>query len=91
MRCAIRGKEIGSHADFHAALARSLRLPRHYGRNLDALWDLLTGDLPGPVELVWRDAARSRERMGAKAHDRLVQLLLDAAVEREDLSVVIES
>ena len=91
MRCVLPGKKIATRADFHAELARRLRLPDHFGRNLDALWDALTAELPGPVEIVWRQAAFSRRALGAKEHDRLVGLLLDAAAERDDLRVVIES
>jgi len=90
MRCVLPGRKIASRAEFCDELARRLRLPAHFGRNLDALWDVLTGDLPGPVEIVWREASRSRRSMGAKEHDKLVGLLLDAAAERDDLSVAIE-
>ena len=27
----------------HSELQRALKLPEHYGRNLDALWDCVTG------------------------------------------------
>jgi len=91
MKCVLDGKKIGSRDDFYDELARRLRLPGHFGRNLDALWDALTGDLAGPVEIVWKEAGRSRARMGAKEQDGLVKVLLDAAVEREDCSVTIQS
>ena len=35
----------------HDILSRALALPEHYGRNLDALWDCLTGDLSVPCEI----------------------------------------
>lgn len=34
---------IGSMSDLHDLLARELRFPDWYGRNLDALHDMLTG------------------------------------------------
>ncbi len=91
MRCVLQGKKIDSREAFYAAVARGLRLPGHFGRNLDALWDALTGDVAGPVEIVWKDADASRRSMGARAQDPLVRLLLDAAAEREDLKVTIEA
>ena len=33
---------IETKADFHAALASGLSFPEYYGKNLDALYDLLT-------------------------------------------------
>ena len=42
----IRGEEAEEDARFCEALARELQLPAWYGRNLDALFDMLTS-LPG--------------------------------------------
>ncbi len=35
-----------------AALAREMSLPSYFGRNLDALWDVLT-DLTEPTAVLW--------------------------------------
>jgi RNAse (barnase) inhibitor barstar len=45
----IDGATIGSVAELHEALRRGLDLPAHTAPNLDALWDTLTRDLPGPA------------------------------------------
>lgn len=82
----------GSHATMDAvyeALQRQLDLPAHFGRNLDALWDALTKDVAGPVEIVWRDYATARAHIGPPL-DRLADVLRDAAAERPDLRVRIE-
>jgi ribonuclease inhibitor len=68
------------------ALQRQLALPRHFGRNLDALWDALTTDVPGPVTIEWRDPARAA--LGDN-YDRLVETLRDVAAERSDFRLVI--
>jgi RNAse (barnase) inhibitor barstar len=52
----------GSTSDFYDHLASALRLPDWFGRNLDALWDVLT-DLSAPTALVltdWTRLARAR-------------------------------
>ncbi len=36
------GRRMTDRAAAHGELAKKLSLPEHYGRNLDALWDLLT-------------------------------------------------
>ena len=46
-----------STREFHDHLADALRLPDWFGRNLDALWDVLT-DLSGPTALVLTDWTR---------------------------------
>lgn len=42
---------IRSKADFHEALAQTLRFPEWYGKNLDALYDCLT-DIRGTTHLI---------------------------------------
>ena len=36
------GKNMTTRKDAHDEIARVLELPEYYGRNLDALWDMLT-------------------------------------------------
>lgn len=72
----------------YSALQRELGLPAHFGRNLDALYDSLTGDVPGPIEIVWKDHAWARPRLGAD-YDRLMTTLRDVENEREDFRVVL--
>lgn len=71
-----------------AKLARDLAFPAHFGHNLDALFDLLTTEVEGPVRIRWRLAARARAALG----DDLAPLrrtLEDAAAERPDLTLEI--
>jgi ribonuclease inhibitor len=71
------------------ALQRQLALPRHFGRNLDALWDALTTDVRGPVTIIWRDPARARAGLGID-YDRLVATLRDVEAERPDFRLILE-
>jgi ribonuclease inhibitor len=82
----LSGASIGSLDEFYDELARGLPFPAHFGRNLDALWDVLTADLEGPLEIVWEDSAASRKSMG-KDFPRISALLREAEKEREDLRV----
>jgi ribonuclease inhibitor len=88
-RAILEGTKLQSPDEVYEALATELDLPAHFGRNLDALRDVLTGEVPGPVEIVWRDGALSHERMGA-AFRRLAEVLVDAAAARPDLTVKFE-
>lgn len=77
----LEGKAIRSEADFHSALALALDFPGHYGRNLDALWDVLTSDVERPVVLVWKDAQASQAALG----DRFEAIIgLMRRVEKQD-------
>jgi ribonuclease inhibitor len=71
----IDGSKISSEDDFHEAIATGFALPSWYGRNLDALWDALTGMVDRPVELVWIHAERSRKEL--PGYEKIVSLLRD--------------
>ena len=70
-------------------LARQLGFPGHFGGNLDALHDVLTGDVAGPVEIVWRDHRLSETALGAD-YARVLAVLRDAAAARDDLTLILE-
>jgi ribonuclease inhibitor len=85
----ISGDQVVSVEQFYDAVEKQLYLPAHFGRNLDALWDVLTTDVPGPVEFVWEHSHKSRELMGEKGN-ALVELLLEVAEERSDFTVYLK-
>ncbi len=88
-RCTLDGKTIGSLDDLYDRLSIRLSLPEHFGRNLDALWDVLSTDVQGPFEIVWNHAGDSKMRMG-RDFDRAVRLLKDLQKERDDFTLKIE-
>ena len=88
-RCVIQGRRLRSLPDLYATMSRQLGFPDHFGNNLDALYDVLTGDIPGPVEIVWRDHALSAATLGAD-YARVLAVLRDAAAARGDLTLVFD-
>ena len=82
----LSGKTISNLQEFYDEMARKLPFPDYFGRNLDALWDTLTTDIEGPVELIWEDSAASKKSMG-KAFDKVSALLRDVEKGREDFKV----
>jgi ribonuclease inhibitor len=86
-RCVLAGPYPDAEA-LYADLAHQLGFPRHFGSNLDALWDALTKDLPGPAEIIWKDFAKARKALGPVA-DRIRKTLDEVAAERRDVTVVI--
>lgn len=85
-RCQLSGKSIRSLEDFYDQIARELRFPAYFGRNLDALWDVLTTDVEGPVQLIWEDSAVSKKSMG-KDFEKVLTLLEELQKERSDFRV----
>ena len=43
--------EIGDYEDFYTQLKEKLSLPEYFGDNLDALYDVITGDLEMPLHI----------------------------------------
>ena len=85
----LNGKTIRSLEDLYDQLAIGLSLPKHFGRNLDALWDVLSTDVEGPFKIVWEHSGDSKKLMG-KDFGRIITLLKDLQKEREDFTLKIE-
>lgn len=82
----LAGKSIRSLDEFYGQVARKLRFPDYFGRNLDALWDALTTDVKGPVDLAWEDSEGSKKSMG-KDFEKVAALLREVEKERGDFKV----
>lgn len=78
--------DIRATERFYDELARQLDFPAHFGRNLDALWDVLSGDVEGPLEILWDGTQLSRASMGGD-YAKLVALLEEVAAERGDMTL----
>lgn len=64
MEIKIFGKEIKSEQDFHIQFAKSLGIEQYYGKNIHALWDVLSMGVERPLQLIWYDSDFSREKLG---------------------------
>ena len=76
----INGARMTDRAAAHAELARALKLPPHYGANLDALWDEISC-MRGDVTLV--HPAVLLNSLGVYGC-KLLQTLYEAAAENPD-------
>lgn len=86
MRKAIlNGKRMISREVAHAYLKRKLGFPDYYGRNLDALWDLLT-TIHEPFEIRIFNRGSALEKMGEYG-ERLLSTIDEAADENPRITV----
>ena len=82
-KCILNGNAIHSLDDLYDQLSLQLTLPPHFGRNLDALWAVLSTDVEGPFEITWTHTAESKKMMG-RDYDLAIKLLKDREKERDD-------
>jgi ribonuclease inhibitor len=85
----LNGQGIHSLDDFYDEISRQLSLPAYFGRNLDALWDVLSTDVEGPVEIIWRNAQASKRAMG-EDFEKVLKVLKELEGEREDFKLILQ-
>jgi ribonuclease inhibitor len=88
--CTIDGKKVKSLNDVYDELSRQLNLPAHFGRNLDALYDVLSTDLAGPVKIIWHNPKASKAALGDQ-YEKIKAVLKDVATERKDIKLLFKS
>lgn len=81
------GRAMTDRAAAHSHLAERLDLPTYYGRNLDALYDVLT-ELGTETEIILNDPAAVVELMG-KYGEALLSTMQEAAEENPKLTVTL--
>ena len=85
----LNGTKIQSLSDFYDEIARALSLPEYFGRNLDALADVLSTDIEGPLEIVWESSSASKKAL-KKDYSKIAALLKRIAKERDDFKVIFQ-
>lgn len=83
------GTILKDKEELHNTIAWQLSLPSYYGRNLDALWDVLS-TWSKPLRIEVTAAETLRKHLGPTA-DGLLQLLKEAAEENTVIQLEIVS
>lgn len=83
MKAAIGDPPILSAEQFHAQIADAMSFPHYYGKNLDALRDVLRFDIERPIELTWFGSDLSKQTMPAE-FEKIVEVCRKVAAEGAD-------
>lgn len=86
----INGKEIKTRDQLHIILAKQLNFPIHYGRNLDALYDMLSSDYSGANIIKIKHVNLLKAKLGSEYIDGFVQAIMDAAQDNPHVILVLE-
>ncbi len=73
-------ERIGTADDFYLVAGRELGLPEHFGKNLDALWDSLTGDMALPLHVQFIHLSMTQ----LETFEKIISLFEEAAEELGD-------
>ena len=88
MTVILEGQAMTDRVSAHSHLAERLELPTYYGRNLDALYDVLT-EIGEETEIILTDPAAVVEQMG-KYGEALLATMQEAAEENPRLIVTLQ-
>jgi RNAse (barnase) inhibitor barstar len=83
--CILHGASLPDAAAVYRQLSEALHAPAYFGNNPDALWDLITEHSGEPIEIVWRNSARSAAMLGPQYEQILAVLERAAAAGRVKL------
>jgi len=83
----LNGAKIQSLNDFYDEIARMLSLPEYFGRNLDALADVLSTDVAGPFEIVWASSSLSKKTL-KKDYSKIATVLKRVSRQRDDFRII---
>lgn len=85
MKVELDGRLMTDRSTAHDYLAQQLQFPAYYGKNLDALYDLLT-ERSMPLEIVFSYAEMMKEQLGCYG-STLLHTLLEA--ENDNLNLIV--
>lgn len=82
------GEKISSKANVHEIFAKALDFPEYYGKNLDALHDILT-EHSEEIGVIAVNVEKLSENLG-KWWKSLLRLLSDVSEEKKNFSLCID-
>lgn len=79
------GNEIHSTLDFHTQLSKALDVEHYYGKNLDALWDLLGFGIEIPLTINWQNSNVCKLNIG-EDFDQIINVLRRVKAQNEEIN-----
>ena len=77
-------------SEVHRTIQQELELPEWYGRNLDALWDSLTGIMYLPAEITIIYNPNHKDKALAAEIDKIIEVFKDAEIEYPEIVVHVQ-
>lgn len=85
----IDSTHINTLEELHTLIAEKLNFPDYYGKNNDALYDCLTGDIELPLTVIWNNYYVTKEKLPDEIED-VYLVFQQVAKEESDFQVVVQ-
>lgn len=86
----INGKEIKTRDQLHTLIAKQLQFPRTYGKNTDALYDILSSDYSGDSIIKIKHVNLLKLKLGPEYIESFIQAIMDASEDNPRIILVLE-
>ncbi|ADU92073.1 barstar family protein [Taylorella equigenitalis] len=84
-KCDLTG--IKSTEEAYTRFTDAFKLPSCVGRNLDALYDVLSTEVEGPLEIIWSDLDGSATSMSWDTINSMLEVFRCVENDRDDLNL----
>jgi ribonuclease inhibitor len=84
-------KHIHKLGDAYQQLAEQLDFSSDFINNLDALYDELSANLEGPIQIIWQNSTEAKTALGKDDYAALLAVFEDAAADRDDFVVIVQA
>ncbi len=77
-------KEFKWAEEFYNIIKQKMNLPDWFGNNADALWDMLTGHIETPCEIVFIGFNKEKNEHNKNTMDLIISCFIDAEKEYQN-------
>ncbi len=82
-RILLDGEKMNTKEEAHVYISKGLDFPQYYGKNLDALWDLLSA-YDVPIHIVFKNTETLKTNL-EQYGNRLLKVFLEASEDNDNL------
>lgn len=86
----INGKEASSQEEIHTIFVKQLSFSKSYGRNIDALYDILSTDFGNQTTIKIKHLSILKSKLGADYVEALIQAILEASQDNPKVVLLLE-
>ena len=82
------GENINTKKEAHEYISKALNFPDYYGKNLDALWDMLS-TYDEPIHIVFKNAQTLRINL-EEYGNKILKIFLEAKENNDNIFIEVE-